>query len=236
MLNDPGKAIQLIEGERCLYQGKIVRLRFMVAPETMFGEYEDTGLTGSFPVKELKLLTAPAEVAHDVLLGTSAAAYAKAQRRLEIIQPLLHVKSTAARVAQIAKAQGKGCSTLRRWLRLYKREGTVLALVDKEGRGGRGLSRLAPEVETVVQQVIKDHYQTPQGKAPAHVFEELKRKFHGSTLHAPTDKTLRSRINQLEPKIKEAKRLGARAAKERFDPTKPNTLQAEHPLAVVQLD
>lgn len=202
----------------------------------MFGEYEDTGVTGSFLVQDLKLLTAPAEEAHDVLLGASAAAYANAQRRFEIIQPLLHVIPTAARVARIAEAQGIGCSTLRRWLGLYRREGTVLALVDKEGRGGRGLSRLAPEVEMVVQQVIKDHYKTLQGKAPAHVFEELKRKFHGSTLRAPTDKTLRSRIKQIELKTQEATRLGARAAKERFDPTKPNTLEAEYPLAVVQLD
>lgn len=202
----------------------------------MFGEYEGTGVTGSFPVEDLKLLTAPAEAAHDAFLGISAAAYAEAQRRLEIIQPLLHVKPTAARVAQIAEAQGKGCSTLRRWLGRYKKAGTVLALADKERRGGRGLSRLAPEVEAVVQQVIKDHYQTPQGKAPAQVFEELKRKFHGSTVCAPTDKTLRSRIKQIELKTQEATRWGARAAKERFDPTKPNTLEAEYPLAVVQLD
>jgi len=208
----------------------------MPDPQTMFGEYEGTGVTGSFPVEDLKLLTAPAEAAHDAFLGISAAAYAEAQRRLEIIQPLLHVKPTAARVAQIAEAQGKGCSTLRRWLGRYKKAGTVLALADKERRGGRGLSRLAPEVEAVVQQVIKDHYQTPQGKAPAQVFEELKRKFHGSTVCAPTDKTLRSRIKQIELKTQEATRWGARAAKERFDPTKPNTLEAEYPLAVVQLD
>ncbi|WP_052733064.1 helix-turn-helix domain-containing protein [Hymenobacter terrenus] len=236
MLNDSEQYIKLIKGERCLYRGKIVRLRFMVDPETMFGEYEDTSITGSFPVKELKLLTAPTDEAHDVLLGASAAAYERAQGRLEIIQPLLHVIPTAARVAQIAEARGIGRSTLRRWLRLYRREGTVLALVDKEGKGGRGLSRLAPEVETVVQQVIEDHYKTLQGKAPAHVFEELKRKFHGSTLRAPTDKTLRSRIKQIDLKTQEATRLGTRAAKERFDPTKPNTLQAEYPLAVIQLD
>lgn len=236
MLNASVEAIHLVQGERCLYQQRIVRLRHPVGSESFVGEYEATGEPGVFPVKELQLLTAPAQEARDVFLGLSAAAYAKAQRRLEVIQPLLHVVPSAALLAQVAAAHGVGRSTLRRWLARYQRAGTVVALADAERKGGRGRSRLAPDVEAVVQQVIKDHFLTPQAKAPAHVYEELNRKFHGTALRLPADKTLRARLQQVALKTQEAKRFGARAAKERFAPSRPNTLKADHPLAVVQLD
>ncbi|WP_157886960.1 helix-turn-helix domain-containing protein [Hymenobacter sp. PAMC 26628] len=228
--------VNIVQGTRCLYQEKIVRIQSHVDFQTVVGEYEATGATVVMPVKDLYPLTASAEAPHDVFLSVPADAYAEAQRRLEIIQPLLHVVASAALVAQVAESHGVGRSTIRRWLGRYKKGGTVVALVNKERTGGRGVSRLAPAVEAVLQQVILTHYPTLQAKAAAHVFEELQRKFHGSPLRLPSDKTLRARLNQMDLQTQEAKRFGARAAKERFAPTRPTTLQANYPLAVVQLD
>ena len=228
--------LDIVQGTRWLYQKQIVCVLHIVDLQQVFGEYEATRQRRLFAVKDLRPLSAPVEEAKDVFLSIPDAAYAKAQDKLAIIQPLIGRIPSAALVAEVAATHGVGCSTLRSWLRAYNRGGSVLALVEKQRSGGAGVSRLAPEVEAVVQEVIKLHYKTGQGKSPVHVYEELTRRFHGSPLPLPALNTLRLRLDQIQPEEVEAARMGARSAKERFAHTRPNTLKAEYPLAVVQLD
>jgi len=228
-------AIDLVPGTRCRYQGQVVCLRQLLDLQTVLAEYEATGVLASLPVHELQAETAPA-AAHDSFLSVPTAAYANAQRKLAALQPLLQGVATAARVAEVAHAQGVHSATIRRWLRAYRLGGSLLALVEKERPGGRGGSRLAPEVEVLLQEVITKHFLTTQGKAPAHVYEELTRRCHLAGVPPPTDKTLRRRLQRLAPEEQVRRRLGARAATERFAATQANTRLAPHPLAVVQLD
>jgi putative transposase len=228
--------VDLVAGTRCLFQGRIVCLRKVLDLKTAIAEYEDTGALVSLLIRELQPVTVLAEPARDTFLSVSDAAYAKAQRKLNILQPLLNNEPTIALITETARTHGVGVSTLRRWLYIYRRNGSVLALVEKERTGGRGVSRLAPEVEAIVQQAISEHFLTAQRKSPTHVLEEVKRLCRTAGLRPPADQSLRLRLNRIAAEVQDRHRLGERAVKERFTPLKSNTLAAPHPLAVVQLD
>lgn len=228
--------LNLTVGSQCHYQNQLVHIRKTPDVLTAVIQYEDSGALTVVPIEALQPVATASREPMDTFVHMEEEAYSKAQRRLEILQPLLTGKVTAARVAEIALAEKIGSSTLRRWLTLYRKEGSVLALVEKTRTGGKGRSRLDPEVEAAIKQVIIDEYLTKREKAPAHVYEVLKTRLHGKNVKLPTDKTLRARIAALAPQLKVERRLGWRTAKEQFAPVRPNTLEAPHPLAVVQLD
>lgn len=229
-------SLDLAIGTRCCYKGQTVHLRQMPDLLTAVIQYEDSGAFAVVPVKALQLVETSSSGLTDKFLHVQELAYSKAQHKLEVIKPLLTGKVTAARLDEVARAQGVGRSTLRRWLSLYRQAGSVLALVEKKRTGGKGRSRLKPEAEAAISQVIIDKYLTKKEKAPAQIYEALKVRLDGTNIKLPTDKTLRARIAALAPQLKVERRLGRRAAKESFEPVRPTTLEATRPLEVVQLD
>lgn len=229
-------SLDLAIGTQCCYKGQIVHLRQMPDLLTAVIQYEDSGAFAVVPVKALQLVETSSSDPTDKFLHVKEAAYSKAQYKLEVIKPLLTGKVTDARLDEVAQAQGVSRSTLRRWFYSYRQAGSVLALVEKTRTGGKGRSRLKPEVEAIISQVIIDEYLNNKEKTPAQVYEALRDRLDGTNIKLPADKTLRARIAALAPQLKVERRLGRRAAKERFEPVRPTTLEATRPLAVVQLD
>lgn len=98
-----------------------------------------------------------------------------ALKRLEIIKPLLVSGRTRAMVEQRATESGVNTATLYRWIQSYERTMSLVCLAPGfNERGGKGKSRLVPEVETIIAGVIEDEYLQNQKKSPQEVYEIVK--------------------------------------------------------------
>jgi putative transposase len=89
--------------------------------------------------------------------------WGEARRRLRLIEPLLGVVCPRSIVTAQAKSGGVVATTIYRWAHKYRASGGLLSsLLPVHPSGGRGRSRLEPDVEKVLMQTVEDHYLTKQ--------------------------------------------------------------------------
>src|SRR5262249_22386087 len=98
------------------------------------------------------------------LMQIPTAAWAEAQRRVQLIGPLAALDVCPGARAQEAAAQ-LGCSvrhiyTLRKAYRMAA--GTLTALVPHKPSGGKGKGRLPADLEALIATTIEEVYLTPQ--------------------------------------------------------------------------
>lgn len=159
-----------------------------------------------------------------------------AQERMRIIRPLLVSGRTLTEVKVHAEKAKIHHTTLYRWIQRFEEEGKVSALLPIERSGGRGRSRLEPEVEEVLQKVLADVYLTRQAVTVTKAWGELKLRCELLKLPVPHINTVRSRIALLSDYLKLRRRVGGRAAAEAFSMDRGAFPGADYPLAVVQID
>ncbi len=161
---------------------------------------------------------------------------AEARRRLAIIRPILECTDGRMRLtATIAEQQGVGESTLRRWIHAYLDRGLLSDLAP--ARKGRAMpARLDERREKLLAQVIEETYLTTQRHSVRKTYAELSRRAKLLRLTPPHISTLRARIAALPEQLKVLRRLGRKAARDRFAEVKGHFPDAEFPLATVQID
>jgi putative transposase len=135
----------------------------------------------------------------------------------------------------VCQAHRLGKTTIYRWLKRYEEEGSVSSLVDLPRSGGRGKSRLDETRTALIQEVISSHYLTRQKKRPSEIVLEVQRLCHQAGLPAPAASTVRRRIPGANEETTR-RRLGNKAARERFKPQTGEFPDADYPLQVVELD
>ena len=98
------------------------------------------------------------------LISVPEKAWQAATKQFKSIQPLLEMddaKRTLADVQKVADALGKHPVTIYRWINEYKHAGRLSVFLRKE-RSDRGTSRLSKEIETIIDNAIKDIYLTAE--------------------------------------------------------------------------
>jgi putative transposase len=157
-----------------------------------------------------------------------------AQARLAVIRPLLHThQRTAAMVQHQAEQGGVHIVTVYRWLERYETTGQLSALLPGKRGGGRGQSRLAPEVNVLLQATIEEYYLTTQKRSVQATAAEVQRRCRHAGLPPPHLNTVRARIAQVSKQERLRRRGQERDAYAPIHGAFPN---AEWPLAVVQID
>ncbi|WP_261313673.1 hypothetical protein [Ralstonia mannitolilytica] len=88
----------------------------------------------------------------------------EAQSRLDIISPLLALRRNRKKADYVAVAADADVSiaTLYNWLRTYLASEQLSSLIPTRKSGGRGRSRLAPEVKLILDNYVQEHYLTMQ--------------------------------------------------------------------------
>ncbi|MBF9221773.1 Mu transposase C-terminal domain-containing protein [Hymenobacter ruricola] len=233
------QSLRLVPGERCRYQGAVVRVRRVQDLQHVLVEYEATGAVVPALIAELRPLTegeAPSEGAPvDTVLHLPEATLQKARTKLAILAPLLEGPRTQQRVEAVARQHGRHPATLYRWLHAYSETGSVVSLV--EGiRGGKGQQRLPSPIETLVQDAIDAHYLTNQRKSIAKVILAVRQQCHRAGLVPPGDNTIRRRIRARPAEEKVRHRGSPKQAREQFTPLRGSFPGADFPLAMVQID
>ena len=163
--------------------------------------------------------------------------WAEAQRRFDLIKPLLEFPLVSNELLQKQAAAGEvHPATVYRWLRTYRAEGELSALLSAKPGPGLGQKKLAPEVEAIIEAEIRNRYLTRDRLPVEQICREVLRTCHNAGIRAPHPNTIRNRIARIPEAIKLEHRFGGRAARERFAPIQGSFPGADGPLDVVQID
>lgn len=235
----PGATVVDGQGRRCL-------ITHLLDLEAVLAKDEETHETKRLLIKDLSALAngdgqgEEAEqkrpVDHELLLVPDED-WREAQRRFDIIRPLVAApRRTTEMVNEAARKAGVHPVTIYRWIDLYLRAERVSALLPVKRDGGRGRSRLAPEVEKIVNATIEEMYLNKQKRSINKTCKEVELRCKNAGLEPPHPNTVRNRIAAIADRDKTARRLGAKAARQKFSPVLSHFPGADWPLAVVQID
>jgi putative transposase len=160
-----------------------------------------------------------------------------AEKRYSAIEPLINDPIIGQReIAFRAKEVGVDPTTLYRWLRRFKAYGVVTALIPRKRGWSEGKSRISPESDAMIEEVIRDYYLTIQRPTVQKTIIEILRRCNEHGVKAPSPLTIRARISR----IAEKERLRARGykekAKNKYNAVPGSFPDADFPLAVIQID
>lgn len=161
----------------------------------------------------------------------------EACRREAVVRPLVAAggRLSRARIADACDALGFGKSQLYEALRRYRADSRTSSLVP--GRGGfpKGTSRLAPDVEVLIERCIDALYLSKQKLTNAALFETLRHECRKAGVKVPNFKTVRRRVQARPATEVVTAREGRTVAEQRFRPV-PGHLLTAWPLDVLQID
>ncbi len=219
---------------------QLYRIRQILDLETLLVDDPQSGQTRQLKISELESMITPSETLPPMgvdLAQISDEAWQIAQQRFSVIEPLLSTpRCTIAQVEACARRGNVNVVTVYRWLQRYQRSGQVAALLPYERSGGRGHSRLNPEVEAIIQATIEEVYLSGQKPSAQRACVEVLRRCRNAGVAPPHPNTVRYRIRQLSLQKRLSRREGAKAAREKYAPLRGSFPGADAPLAVVQID
>lgn len=160
-----------------------------------------------------------------------------ALRRKDAIEALLLLeRQTEADVKATAQSLGYSVAWMYRLIQRYKTEGTVSCLLPQKRSGGKGKSRLDPELDAIIEETISALHLTHKRLKPLHIVREVRSKCLKRGRKAPAENTIRSRIKDVPARISTKYREGGKIARDKFAPAAGQFPQPKWPLSVVQMD
>jgi putative transposase len=131
-------------------------------------------------------------------MGMDPPGIEEARRRLAVIGPLLRMpRRSMADIRAASAALGVGKSTLYRWLHRYEADGKLTSLCPTKPPGGRGLSRLDPDVERIVRAVIEDYHCKAIQPTAELTMLEVRRRCRDANVSPPHKNTVRARLRAI---------------------------------------
>ncbi len=225
---------ELVCHRRAVYRiTQVLDFSTVVGLEVEAGKYEVLRIAELQPFLGDKL---PGLYADYDLEDIGAEDWAIAQRRYALIQPLLRSEGHSRQVVEgIAKEAKVDAVTVYRWLRRYKDQGDLFALVPMRRGWGKGRSRISEDVEKVIQDVLNEYYLTDRRPDIASTTKEIRKKCRSLKLTQPAVNTVQARIQRIPERMRLMKRGDIELAKSKHD-ARPGSLNTEYPLQIVQID
>ncbi|WP_324743258.1 transposase [Pseudomonas veronii] len=226
-------------GELVCHHRAVYRITQVLDFSSVLGIEVETGKPTVLRIVELKPFLGNKIIgpyAHFDLEEIGAEDWAIAQQRFAIIQPLLTFEGQSKQVVeQVARQAKVDTVTVYRWLRRYKDQGDVCALIPMKRGWGKGRARISDDVEKVIKDVLNEYYLTEQRPDVASTVSEVRKKCRSLKLVLPAFNTVQARINKIPERTRLIKRGDRELAKNRHD-ARPGTLSTEYPLQIVQID
>ena len=162
-------------------------------------------------------------------------AWEMALYRYETIKPLIEY-STVDAVLKIAKEQSIHETTIWKWLKAYRENNSILALVPKKRGWTAEKSRLSPQLDHIVKQAIQEEYLNAKKPSIAKTISYVEAECSRYKIEPPHENTIRRKIDALNQYEVIKSRLGKKALQDKFGSAAGNFPNADYPLAYVQID
>jgi putative transposase len=159
-----------------------------------------------------------------------------AVRREAVLRPLIKKPHlTAEEVAASCKTLGIKPAYFYRLLSAYKKDQRVSALLPRKSGRSRGAQLLPDKIEKIVEAAIREHYLSKQKPRVSKLHRLIALETHKAGMPCPSRKAIDYRLRNIHPAVLLSEREGAKAASDKMRPV-IGSLQAQHPLQVVQVD
>jgi len=168
---------------------------------------------------------------------TSDEEWDQARRRRDAMKRLAGQASIPLGVrTEVATELGVSTRYVYQLLRQYKEsDGSVTAMLANPHSGGRGKSRVAPEVEELIAEILKRRYLTRQRRPVSAIYADVVVACNRSNLRPPGRATVERRIRRLDPVLVTRSREGTNAVR-KLTSAGGRTPHAAGPLDVVEID
>jgi putative transposase len=232
------KSVSLTRGKVVAHQGRnfeiirVLDLKHVLAANTITGEHKRIPVSSIKNPKDKPIANSSIE-----LVSVPDERWDIAQKRFEIIRPFLmqEMVRTQASVDSRAKGYNISAPTLYRWLRAYDNWPELVSLLPQIKTGGKGKSRLSPELNEVIEEVIVNSYLNKQKKSITRTYRDLQMLCNDKGINPPHLNTLRNKISLLVEKDVRKLRDGKKSAS-KYDPITASFPGGDFPLEVVQID
>jgi putative transposase len=170
------------------------------------------------------------------LKTASDADWAEAHRREKIIRPLAALTRVPGNVAAKAMEQlGLGRARFHKLLQLYRASPVAASLLPRPRGRERGEQRLSSATEQLIARGIEECYLTLEKPSVQALRRWLRHEGLKVGLKVPSTKAIQTRLDRLAPQTVTARRQGAKAAVDKWEPTR-GALEASYALELVQSD
>lgn len=236
-MSDSCTTLSLRPGTEVLYKERRCRitraldLNLVLVSDSETNHVEQAKIAELKPVPSLDAPKSKADI-HQI----PDAAWQVAERKYEIIQPLLEINDRSRKdVEARGKEYGIHANTLYKWIRVYEAKGRVSAL-QINARSDKGTTKLLKEVEAIIATTVESEYLTRNPKSISRICGEIRRKCEDAKLPVPHTNTVRKRIDLLSDEVRISRRRGKKAAAQQFSPIRGHFPGADYPLSVIQID
>lgn len=158
----------------------------------------------------------------------------QSEERFEIIKPLLADRGNKQAVLDTAAKTGKSKSTLYEWINKYDSYGSIVGLIDKEGRGQKGVSRMPEKLYKLVIEVVD--YGITEGKTFRDMYMKLWDLCEEQGFKTPHENTFRYHLKQYDAQKRMAAQKGKRTAKQHYEGVATGMHESIAPLHWVEID
>lgn len=160
-----------------------------------------------------------------------------AQHRASLLQPLLKSGATSRQQADdIAKTLGVHTATVYRWVKRLKATGNIVELAKLKPSGGRGKPRINPLADAIIGEVIEERFLTKQRPNAERLMRDITMRCRRAGIQVPHASTVRRRISRVSDRVIVERRLGKKAADDKYAPRTGSFPNADYPGAVWQID
>jgi putative transposase len=237
---DKNTVIKINTEEKVSYQGKNYTIRRIVSLSSVILDPLEKGELKRALIKDLQPFieekNIEASKVETELHSISNEKWKEAERRYNIIKPILDHTISGKEIAELAKIYGVHYTTLYRWVTKYYRTCKVSALIPDEKSGGRGKSRLTPEQDEIIKATIEDNHLTDQRKPMIDTCEEVHIQCLNAGIDPPHFNTIRNKILALTDEENLRRRYGKKIANYKFKLIEGHFRDTEEPFEVVQID
>ncbi len=165
---------------------------------------------------------------------------ALAVERANALRPIIELEEAGQDIGPslLEAANMMGVSRSTAWdfyRRLKTSDGRASSLLPKRRGPKHGSRRLEPDVESIIERVLRQHYLVPEPPSFLRIVNEIRAECAARGYRPPTRRTIKSRVDAMDQREVMRKRKGAKAARQAFDP-RVGGLDVERPLEVVQID
>lgn len=170
------------------------------------------------------------------LLSVKPPHWDRALRFLPVVRRL--IDNSARTLTDVESAAADlGCSTayLYRLMGRYQSDARLTSLLPRRRGPVPGRSLLSTEVAALVDDAIQEVYLTRQRARVSDLLTEIRRRCHAANIKPPGRWAVTARVLARSPSEVIARRLGPKAARDRFAPA-VGSLEPKWPLELVQID